>query len=69
MAKHDFRTRKVAPLKQVPAGNCNCVDCQKSRLYGQMLGKRMQPYTQADNAMNLGINSHGGAQPANETPP
>lgn len=67
--KHDFRTRKVAPLKTVPVGTCNCVDCQKSRVYGQMMGKRMQPYTNADNATNLTINNHGGAMAQDQLPP
>lgn len=55
--RHDFRTRQVAPLKEVPKGVCNCLECQKGRMYKQQYFDRMSGYN-GGHTMDMDIDMH-----------
>lgn len=58
--RKDFRdTRLHNHIKQVPPGACNCVDCQKARLYSVQMAHRNAPFSRGFEST---INSHNSHQ-------
>jgi len=55
--KHDFRTRELSKLKIVPEGPCDCVECQKSRVFEQQYNNRMKTYG-GTTPINMNIKDH-----------